>query len=158
MFVSALAFAVPSAHAGRGWGLKLGQQVCDADLIVFGLVTEAVKVSMPEGFFRLSSISPEYVLKGKLRPDQEQIIERSHAKLYSDPPWYRAGLEVVAFLRPIPLTPFYETVGRSQGRFVVVDGHLPGAKNLVAEDFLDEIRELLASEDTCVTGVPPVPY
>ena len=149
---------VSQAEAHRGWDLKLSERVCEADLIVFGLVTEAAKASTPKGFYRLSTISPDEVLKGRLRSDEREVVERSHARIGGDPPWYTEGLEVVAFLKPIPETRYYATVGRSQGRFVVVDGRVPGAKNMAAGEFVSEIKSLLGSDETCISGVPPVPF
>ena len=149
---------IREAEAGRGWGLKLNERICEAELIVVGLITEAEKVSTPQGFFRLSTIAPDQVLKGRLPAEGQELIERSRASLGDDPPGYTEGVEIVAFLKPVPETGFFETVGRSQGRFVVVAGRLPGAKNMETEEFIDEIRGLLGSEETCISGVPPVPF
>jgi hypothetical protein len=149
---------IPEVEAGRGWGLKMGERICEADLIVVGLITEAEKVSTPQGFFRLSTIAPDQVLKGSLPAEGLELIERSRASFGDDPPGYIEGVEIIAFLKPVPATMFYETVGRSQGRFVIVDGKMPGAKNMPAEEFVDEIKGLLGSEETCISGVPPVPF
>ena len=149
---------IPESQAGRGWGLKMGERICEADLIVVGLVTEAEKMATPGGFFRFSAIAPNQVLKGRLPIDQREVVERSRASLGEDPPGYAEGVEIVVFLKQIPTTRYYETVGRSQGRFVVVEGKVPGAKNMAAEEFINEIKGLLGSEKTCVSGVPPVPF
>lgn len=141
--------------------IPLEQLVREAELIVVGQV-ESVKGQKREGIiFSTAKLRAKRVLKGQVPPQGWISVEFEGGRMgdetftTEDSPDYKTGEEAIAFLKKLPGSDKYTTVGLLQGKYLIEKGKvLP--EYIPLDTFLQQIEALL-SKGKPSWGVPPLP-
>ena len=132
--------------------LSLEQLVHNADLIIVGTV-EGVESKWVDGkIFSFAAVSVNSWIKGRVDAGCDRVIVRFPGGTIGDvsmhgseSPDYRHDDKAVIFLKAIPAQGLYETLGSSQGKFLIRE-NIVLKENIPLDQFVEDIEKTMNSE------------